>query len=82
MRRQRTIIEHGPRRLRLRPWRRVCRCGLGSWPCYAEQMLRRQAAASRPPNVRPGWDAPTTKLTPGPLMTRGQAARSRQGQRW
>lgn len=80
--RQRTIIEHGPRRLFLRPWQVVCRCGLEGWPCYVVMMLQRQAALRAPTATRPPWNGPTRNLPRAPQMTRGQAARSRQAGRW
>lgn len=75
-------LEHGPRRRWWAPWSPICRCGLGAWPCYAEQMLRRQATyqLSIP---RPPWNGPTRNLPPHkPLLTRGQEARTRQPGRW
>ena len=77
MRKQRTIIEHGPRRLLLRPWRRICRCGLAAWPCPAVVMLERQARALPQPKPWPGWNAPTRRYGTAPLLTRGQNHRSR-----
>jgi len=70
-----TIIEHGPRRLWWAPWRQVCRCGLGAWPCYAQRMLERQARLL--PLRAPDWNSAPTVLR-APLLTPGQAARTRQ----
>ena len=81
-------ITHGPRRLLLKPWRTICRCGMGVWPCPAVRMQREQEAM-RPPG-RPSWAGPTKRLPrlmggptgPRPeradrdLMTPGQRARS------
>lgn len=76
-------LTHGPRRLVLRPWKRVCRCGLGAWPCYAYLMLRRQADMRKQANSRrPAWDGATTRIPVAPLLTRGQLARSRQARSW
>jgi hypothetical protein len=82
--RRRGIITHGP----CRPWRalwaKACRCGLAAWPCPALVMLERQAA-DRPAlrnKARPAWDDVTRNLSPLPLLTRGQEARSRQNGRW
>ncbi len=79
-------IQHGPRRLWLRPWKVVCTCGLGSSPCYAVQMLKRQARMQpRPPMARtvrpwaaPLWNGDTQRLDELPLLTLGQAERSRR----
>jgi hypothetical protein len=80
MRHGRGMPGHGPRRPLLAPWRRICRCGLDAWPCHALLMLQRQAANR--PRVRPGWNDPTLNESSAPLLTRGQAARSRQSGRW
>lgn len=77
-------LTHGPRRLLLRPWRRVCRCGFGRWPCYPWLMLRRQATArarGRAP-VYPPTHRDRAVNDAAPLLTRGQVARSRQAGRW
>lgn len=75
-------MQHGPRRLWRRPWRVICQCGLGAWPCPAQRMLARQAEFM----ARPAWDGRTTQLALArsvpftrstPLLTRGQRARSR-----
>lgn len=79
MRRHHRYPTHGPRRRRWRPWRRICRCGLAAWPCPALAMLHRQARWQAPV---PAWNAPTGRLPVAPLLTRGQAARSRQAGRW
>ena len=71
--RHRWIIEHGPRRLWWAPWRRICRCGRGAYPCYAERMRAAQAAIQ---HERPPWNAPTTVLRDDPLLTRGRRRRS------
>jgi len=77
---RRTIISHGPRRPWRRPWRHVCRCGLGTWPCPAERMRRQQQAWQTLDAARPAWTAPAEQL---PLLserqdwlTPGQRARS------
>jgi hypothetical protein len=73
-------LRHEPRRLLLKPWRQVCRCGLGSWPCFALQMLQRQAAQRPRHDGRAPWNGPTHILpvlrSAAPLMTRGQRRRS------
>lgn len=74
-------LEHRPTRRWWVPWSTICTCGLGAWPCHAARMLARQAAWKQA-NSRPDWAAPTRPYATGPLMTRGQAARSRQGGRW
>lgn len=76
-RRSAAQFTHRPRRPLLSPWRRVCRCGLGGWPCHAMTMLQHQAAM-RPVAARPLWDGPTRNSLRAPLMTRGQEARSRR----
>lgn len=38
-------ITHGPRRRWWRPWQRICRCGIGAWPCPVVTMLERHARA-------------------------------------
>ena len=74
---------HEPRRLLLTPWLKVCRCGLGAWPCPALAMLQRQAAgARRRQQARAIWNGPTGRVPIAPLLTRGQEARSRGGYRW
>lgn len=78
-------IQHGPRRLWLRPWKVVCTCGLESSPCYAVQMLQSQAwmqprptmARTVRPSVAPLWNGHTQRLDELPLLTPGQAERSR-----
>jgi hypothetical protein len=80
MRRQGGLhLAHGPGRLLFRPWRRVCRCGFGGWPCYVQTMLRRQAQGRAPvrQDPRPGGGM----LDAAPLLTRGQANRSWPGGR-
>lgn len=78
-------LKHGPRRLWLRPWRRICQCGMGAWPCHAVRMRREQKAME--PTPRQSWAGPTMPLprvmggpgagrTERDLMTRGQRARS------
>lgn len=78
-------LMHGPRRLWLRPWRQICQCGLGAWPCPAVRMQREQQAMR--PAPAPRWDGPTApmpRLMGGPgaprpardFMTPGQRARS------
>lgn len=79
-------LNHGPRRLWSRPWRRICTCGLGAWPCHAVRMRREQEAMR--PAGEPSWAGPTARLPrliggPDPLlrddrelMTPGQRARS------
>lgn len=82
MRRPPDHLTHGPRRLVWRPWRRVCRCGFGRWPCYPWLMLRRQArdretsrAAGRAA-VFPARPRHPAINAAAPLLTRGQAVRS------
>jgi hypothetical protein len=76
--RRERILTHKPRRLLLAPWRSVCACGLGAWPCPALRMLERQAAWRRP-NSGPAWAAPTRPHPRvAPLLTPGQAARCRR----
>ena len=67
---------HRPRRPWWKPWRQVCACGLYRWPCPVPRM----AVAGPPVNERPAWNGPTRRnLSPAaPLLTRGQAARSRR----
>lgn len=74
------IIVHSPRRLFWRPWRKVCRCGMGPWPCYAVLMRQRQAAMQPPEDTRV-WvgRSPVMPRRDSPLLTPGQVARSRQG---
>ena len=36
---------HGKRRPWYAPWRVICRCGLGAYPCPAKRMLDRAATA-------------------------------------
>lgn len=77
-------IQHGPRRRWYAPWSVVCRCGLGSSPCYAARMLAEQASW-RTRSIAdwdgPSWGGPTLQLSSlgrpsdRPLLTRGQAAR-------
>lgn len=70
------IITHGPRRPWLRPWRRICRCGLESSPCYVVQMRERQKRLQ--PSRLP-WSESThlpVMLGGVPLLTRGQADRT------
>lgn len=81
MRHQFCFPIHQARRLLLMPWRRTCRCGLGAWPCPALAILQRQEAWKLG-NTRPRWAGPTRQLPVAPLLTRGQAARTRQGDRW
>lgn len=74
---------HEPRRLLLTPWRRECWCGLGAWPCPALAMLQRQAAVALDrQRARSTWHAPTGRLPVAPLLTRGQAFRTRGSTRW
>ena len=78
---------HKPRRPWWNPLERVCACGLDAWPCPVKTMLDRSAQATRQRNTGPAWNRPTTSTTTvqpdRPLLTRGQAARSRQvGHRW
>lgn len=79
MRHQRNIIEHGPRRMRWRPWRRICRCGLGAWPCPAVRMREEQAQMVQEVDVR--WNMPTRQYRVAPLLTPGQETRTRPGGR-
>lgn len=80
-------IEHGPRRLWYAPWKVICRCGLGAWPCYVVLMRERQRRMQPPPAVN-NWPArasgqtvrlPRTAVpaTTRPLLTPGQAHRSK-----
>lgn len=73
-------LTHGPQRLVLRPWRRVCRCGFSRWPCYPQEMLRRQASAvvTARAAVRP---RPQSAADVAPLLTLGQATRAHGGVR-
>lgn len=76
-------LRHGRRRPWLKPWRRVCRCGYGAWPCYPLAMMTAQALWGQvAPDERPGWDAPTGRLPVATLLTRGQAARSQSRGHW
>lgn len=76
-------LRHGPRRPWLRPWKRICRCGYDGWPCYPLAMMTAQALwVQAESDERPGWDAATGRLPLAPLLTRGQAARSRPRDRW
>lgn len=76
-------IRHGMRRRWWKPWSPICRCGLEAWPCYVVVMLDRQASYRRPAaNERPVWNGPTVNVLAAPLLTRGQAARSRGRARW
>jgi hypothetical protein len=79
MRHQRNIIEHGPRRLWLRPWKVVCRCGLGAYPCPVVRMRDEQAEMIQTLNNR--WNVQTGQYRVAPLLTRGQAARTWPGDR-
>lgn len=72
-------LTHGPRRPLLKPWRRECRCGLGAWPCHALTMLQVQAKGRAAVPQRPPWQNSTVNMLSAALMTRGQAARTRQG---
>lgn len=86
MRARRRHTGHGPRRLWYAPWMVTCRCRIGTWPCYAVEMLERQrrmqprpaentwtARASVPAFRLPRTAAPASR----PLLTPGQAYRSR-----
>lgn len=70
------------------PWRRTAKARARILAAAeAAQETERQAARRRfleaaRHNERPGWNAPTTHLTPPPLLTRGQEARTRQPGRW
>ena len=70
-------IQHGKRRLPLRPWLVICRCGLAAWPCPVVRIRERQAQ----PMPRPAWTAGTVSLPvveprqSAPLLTRGQRIR-------
>lgn len=72
-------LTHGPWRRWWRPWDRICRCGVGAWPCPVVVMLARQAAHRRPAansRRRPSWDGPTPNLPSASLLTLGQQQRS------
>lgn len=76
-------LQHGPRRMLITPWRRVCRCGYGAWPCYPLALMTAQALwAQVESGKHPGWDAATSRLPVAPLRTRGQAARSQSRGHW
>lgn len=78
-------LAHRPRRMLLRPWRRVCTCGFNNWPCYPAQLLARQVADFERWAVKrqrldcPGWNRPTVRFLAAPPLTRGQAARAPHG---
>lgn len=74
-------LMHGPRRLVLRPWRQVCRCGFGRWPCYPHEMLRRQATTTAIARVSVRWPHGRQIAAAAPLLTRGQATRADGGAR-
>jgi hypothetical protein len=77
---QHAIIVHSPRRFFWRPWQVVCRCGLGAYPCYAVTMLQRQAAMQPREGTRARVGrSPVMPPRRSPLLTPGQAARSRLG---
>jgi len=81
---RRRHLAHGPKRLWLRPWRRICQCGMGTWPCHAVRMQSEQARMRSAAGQ--SWTGPTKRLPrivggsgPQPdrdLMTPGQLARS------
>lgn len=79
-------ISHGPCRRWRTLWRTVCRCGIAAWPCPTRYVAvpprRSEPRTTRPAEDQPTWDGPTRNLMQVPLLTRGQAMRSRQGQRW
>lgn len=75
-------LRHGPRRLVTRPWRRICRCGYGAWPCHPLTMLRLQAQWAPERDVRPSGNATTNRLPVAPLSARGQAVRNQPKDRW
>ena len=93
MRAQRRHTGHGPRRRWHAPRTVICRCGLGAWPCYVILMRDRQRGMQpplvendRPVEVETGWPARSgvalrlprmAAPTDRPLLTRGQAYRSR-----
>lgn len=84
MRRRTDHITHGQCRRWRVFWRKACRCGMDAWPCPVVVMLELQARphTTRPRAPQPVWNQPTRRLNELPLMTRGQAARSRQSGRW
>jgi hypothetical protein len=77
-------VTHEPRRRWRALWRRECRCGLAAWPCPVMVMLIRQARNQLITRdaEKSDWNGPTRNLPLAPLLTRGQAARSRQSGHW
>jgi hypothetical protein len=81
---------HGPRRCWLAPWKVVCRCGYGPYPCEVEQIATAMARQrrTRRPERNPAWASTPTQRLPvrdyrpppdergQPLFTRGQTART------
>lgn len=80
-------MRHRPSRRWWTPWRRSCICGLPRWPCPdATPFTRPPVAESLRLNQRHGWDGPTVGLPHlpnhgSPLLTPGQAYRTRHHQR-
>lgn len=66
--RHQSVIEHSPRRLWWAPWRRTCRCGEPTFPCFVARLLiiegrQRQALAQQKRgNACPPWTAATAPL--------------------
>lgn len=78
---------HRPVRKWWSPWQLRCACGVEWWPCPDALPDDRPppAVSLRLYDNRPGWDAPTAALPnvrETPLLTPGQAWRSRRGARW
>jgi hypothetical protein len=86
-RRQKFPMIHEPVRRWRHPFAQVCACGIGAWPSTVKTMLDRHAQKIRRGNTGPAWDEATSWVPPVrpplPLLTPGQAARSRLGEhRW
>jgi hypothetical protein len=77
-------IQHGPRRCWYAPWRMVCRCGLGPFPCVAARMLQRPKRVE-PAAVVNAWNGPTAFIRTPPgragSLTPAQAWRAGGGDR-
>lgn len=85
-RRQKFPVIHEPVRRWRHPFEQVCACG-NALPCPVKMSLDRHARELRWANVAPALNEATTWMPPIrpdlPLLTPGQAARSRLGQhRW
>lgn len=79
---------HIARRRWWAPWRLVCACGAGWYPCPdTGRVPYAPLGDGTTTPARPAWtSAATTRILPNvrlsPLLTRGQAYRTRQGGRW